>query len=259
VGASICVALVIGLYLNRRRFKRITFESSGNGNAIDYDFTSMPDDKLIDFGRVYLGAEGVVTQANQKEVIESSSMKMFKSFFSSNTPAVIGIEHDQQTLRSTFINPIARNTFIKASAPIRANRSQASDIVTYGKRGKDLMGLDNYSTTPLQLSARAYSPRESVQTKNTSSPVSHTSRKTNTSLCSLSVEQVHKLVTASGFSAHASKFSDNFISGSVLAEITTADELVECGITLPGPVQRALMKSIEEWRRQGILATVLHE
>ena len=72
------------------------------------------------------------------------------------------------------------------------------------------------------------------------------------SLSKLSVEQVRQLIISTGFTAHASKFVDNYITGSVLAEISTADDLTECGIQLPGPVQRALLKSIAEWKEIGV-------
>lgn len=74
----------------------------------------------------------------------------------------------------------------------------------------------------------------------------------NRILESLSVEEVKKLVDSIDLTKFSPLFVANDITGKVLCEIASADELLECGVKMPGPITRAFLKFIEEAKNSGV-------
>lgn len=76
-------------------------------------------------------------------------------------------------------------------------------------------------------------------------------------LDAVSMADMEKLLVNLCMSRYVSQFTDNDISGKILAEVSTEEELRECEIDLPGPVSRAFMNFLSEAKDTGVKLSLL--
>lgn len=74
----------------------------------------------------------------------------------------------------------------------------------------------------------------------------------NTPLASLSVDQVQQVMTALGLTSYMDQFASAGLNGAQLALTKTVQDLHECGLTLPSPVVRTLLRFIERASKVGV-------
>lgn len=73
----------------------------------------------------------------------------------------------------------------------------------------------------------------------------------------LNMTEMANLLKNLSMDKYVSQFVDNDISGKILAEVSTEDELRECEIDLPGPISRAFMNFLFESKNTGVKTSLL--
>ena len=71
-------------------------------------------------------------------------------------------------------------------------------------------------------------------------------------LGSLSNEEVMKLLQSMNLNKHITQFQTNDITGRILEEINTVEDLKECEIKLPGPVAKSFIKDMTAFKTTGV-------
>ena len=76
-------------------------------------------------------------------------------------------------------------------------------------------------------------------------------------LADLSVDEVGSLILSLQMSDYKNQFTSLGITGRVLAEIETVEDLMACDVQMPKPVARAFIKAVGEYRLKGVPKTLL--
>lgn len=76
-------------------------------------------------------------------------------------------------------------------------------------------------------------------------------------LDTLNLSEIEKLLANLNLTEYNSQFQDNEISGKILAELSTEEELAECEISMPSAVTSAFIRYINKAKDEGVSKTLL--
>ena len=76
-------------------------------------------------------------------------------------------------------------------------------------------------------------------------------------LNTLNLSEIERLLANLNLTSYNSQFQDNEISGKILAELSSEEELLECEITMPSDVTTAFIQYINKAKDEGVSKTLL--
>jgi hypothetical protein len=221
----ICLAVYL---LNQKQSKR--------------DDVLVVGEDLLDFGRDYQGTMAdVIHSVNDSEVVRQSIDGLDASDVRSSINPLAMNRQDGANTRMSFLNNVISTVSQFASGAIRQpinrahNSSSASLQVSSSNNVQDLSISNKIALT------------ESA-TKKKPSP----SKPKNLKLVDCKVEQILKILDRLNLSKYKSLFVENNIDGRILNEIATVEDLQSCGIAMPPPVMRALLREITDFQKKGV-------
>lgn len=112
--------------------------------------------------------------------------------------------------------------------------------------------LGTYSTAAAAVATSKIDLGKTTTMATTAGSTTATTSSTTIPLTSLSEQQVISVMTVLGLSSYIDQFVDAALPGSLLSNIETVEDLTDCGISLPGPMAKLLLKFISRANENGV-------
>jgi hypothetical protein len=197
---------------------------------------------LLDFGRDYQGTMAdVIHSVNDSEVVRQSIDGLDAHDVRSSINPLAMNRQDGGNTRMSFFNNVISTVTQFASGAIRQpiNRTNSSSSKSLSGSSRDLRDLSiNNNKMTLNESATKKKP--------------YSSKPKNLKLVDCKVEQILIILDRLNLSKYKSLFVENNIDGRILNEVATLEDLQSCGIAMPPPVMRALLREITDFQNKGV-------
>jgi len=197
---------------------------------------------LLDFGRDYQGTMAdVIHSVNDSEVVRQSIDGLDAHDVRSSINPLAMNRQDGGNTRMSFLNNVISTVSQFASGAIRQpiNRTNNSSAKSLSSPLRDLQDL-SINSNKMTLN------------ECTSKKRPYTSKPKDLKLVDCKVEQILIILDRLNLSKYKSLFVENNIDGRILNEIATIEDLQSCGIAMPPPVMRALLREIIDFQKKGV-------
>lgn len=208
---------------------------------------------LIDFARAYPGTEGEIHSYDEIDDTMRTSLEGVSPDDIRQSIQVIPISRGSlfgDSGRGSIVgnlmsrmSSLSRITSSNTSIPITTN----STIPTGGKTVTQQVPRPRPISSSRSKSVDLNEPPKALLRK----------KSVNKQLSECTVDDVSSILRYLNMGKYIPMFVDNGISGGVLQEAETSNDLKECGITMPGPILRAFFSQIEEYKRSGVPSSVI--
>lgn len=196
-----------------------------------------------------------VTPSNVKPTVPSSRESVFIFQNAMLDPSLRNTTLTTISNISKPFSPASMNPFFASNqSPIKPNVLKPAKKVQRDEIQSNYIDVNEYaSSPPLSPSLKQYvdlsSPPDDIA-GNSVTPVSQP-------LKSIDAEDLAKWLTSLNYGKYTSSFVENDIIGSVLCEIESVADLIDCGVTMPAPIARAFLKELLTAKLNGVPKTML--
>lgn len=198
---------------------------------------------LLDFGRDYQGTlADVIHSVDDSEVVrqsidglESSDVRASINSFASNQGGGSGRASFMSSMLSS-VSQLTGSRFSTTTAPGAVSVARPSTSIR-----------QPISRQPKSASRPAASK---ISLVDDAKP--RASKPKNKKLEDCSVDHIRIVLDRLNLSKYVNMFIENNIDGRILCEITNAEDLQSCGISMPPPVMRAFLREVTEYQKRGI-------
>ena len=201
---------------------------------------------LLDFGRDYQGTMAdVIHSVSDSEVVRQSIDGLdARDVRSSINPLALN-RQDNGSSRLSFFNNVISSVSQYASGAIR----QPIARLYNSSSSKSLSGSSKKLQDPSNKISLGDSSPEKKKPSSSSPP---SKKQKNLKLVDCTVQHIQTVLERLNLSKYRSLFVENNIDGRILSEITSIEDLQSCGIAMPPPVMRALLKEIIDYQKKGV-------
>ena len=206
---------------------------------------------LIDFARAYPGTEGEV---HFTEDVDDSMRTSLEGVASDDIRQSIQV--NPQSRNSLFGDPnggsLVGNLMSRMSLLTRNPSSNTSNTIVPSTSSRNVA---QPAARPRPISTarpKSVNLHEPPKTSSLSRK-----RSVNKQLTECTIDDVKSILNYLNMGKYISQFVENGISGNVLHEAESSNDLKECGIAMPGPILRAFYSQIDEFKRTGVPSNVL--